>query len=121
MSKKDKAISVTFVNAQNKVFDFSNIILRDDDGNSMYSDDYVKYTLSKLFNGAELLRKQSLNSDKPKDSWNKTNEVVNELKDQIFEKTIELDFLKARLNAIENTKSYITRVNSCSSFIDWLG
>lgn len=120
MSKKDKAISITFINKQNKVFDFSKIILRDDNGKSLYSDRFVHYILDKYFGGVEILKKLSLDSNKPMDSWNNTNKMINELKHQIYEKESEIEFLKARLNAIKDTQSYITHVNSCNNNIEWL-
>ena len=38
---KKKPISVTFINNQNKVFEFSNVVLKDDDGTPIYSDRFV--------------------------------------------------------------------------------
>lgn len=122
MQTKRKAISVTFINNQNKVFDFSNIILKDDDGDVAYSDSWVNHVLAKHFGGYEnldILKKLSICSSKSSDSWNNTNKIVNNLKHEIFLLETKLNFLKTRLNAIEDTKSYITHVNSCSNNIEW--
>ena len=122
---KKKPISVTFINHQNKVFDFSNIALKDDNGKSIYSDDFVYSFLRKNFGSADylkfdVLKKLSHDSNKASDSWNITNKFENKLKHEIFELEEKLDFLKKRLAAVQDTKSYITHVNSCSDNIEWL-
>jgi hypothetical protein len=122
---KKKSISVTFINHQNKVFEFSNIILKDNFGTSLYSDRFVDSFLRKNFGSDDyfkfdILKKLSHDSNKASDSWNNTNKFENELKHEIFELEEKLDFLKKRLAAVQDTKSYITHVNSCSDNIEWL-
>ena len=122
---KKKPISVTFINHQNKVFEFSNVVLKDDDGTPIYSNGFVYSFLREKFGNGDyskfdILKKLSHNSNKASDSWNITNKFENKLKHEIFELEEKLDFLKKRLIAIQDTKSYITHVNSCSSNIEWL-
>lgn len=122
---KKKSISVTFINHQNKVFEFSNIVLKDNFGTPLYSDRFVDSFLRKNFGNDDyfkfdILKKLSHNSNKASDSWNITNKFENELKHEIFELEEKLNFLKKRLAAIQDTKSYITHVNSCSDNIEWL-
>ena len=50
---KTKRISVTFINHQNKVFEFSNIIIRNDKGIPVYSDNFV-YPFLRIENTAHL-------------------------------------------------------------------
>jgi hypothetical protein len=121
---KSKRISVTFINHQNKVFEFSNIVLKDNNGKSIYSDDFVYSFLRKNFGSSDyfkfdILKKLSHDSNKASDSWNITNKFENGLKHEIFELEEKLDFLKKRLAAVQDTKSYITHVNSCSDNIEW--
>lgn len=122
---KSKRISITFINHQNKVFEFSNIILKDNFGTSIYSDNFVYSFLRKNFGNDDyfkfdVLKKLSHDSNKASDSWNITNKFENNLKHEIFELEEKLDFLKKRLAAVQDTKSYITHVNSCSDNIEWL-
>lgn len=122
---KKKPISVTFINHQNKVFEFSNVVLKDDDGTPIYSDRFVYSFLREKFGNGDyskfdVLKKLSHDSNKASDSWNSANKFENKLKHEIFELEEKLDFLKKRLAAIQDTKSYITHVNSCSSNIEWL-
>ena len=122
---KKKPISITFINHQNKVFEFSNVVLKDDDGTSIYSDRFVYSFLREKFGNGDyfkfdILKKISHGSNKASDSWNITNKFENKLKHEIFELEEKLDFLKKRLIAIQDTKSYITHVNSCSNNIEWL-
>ena len=121
---KPKRISITFINHQNKVFDFSNVVLKDDDGTLIYSDNFVYSFLCKNFGSADyfkfdVLKKLSHDSNKASDSWNITNKFENNLKHEIFKLEEKLDFLKKRLAAVQDTKSYITHVNSCSDNIEW--
>ena len=124
--KKSKRISVTFINHQNKVFEFSNIIIKNDKGIPVYSDDYVYPFLRKKFGKNcdyfkfDVLKKLSHDSNKASDSWDITNKFENDLKHEIFKLEEKLDFLKKRLAAVQDTKSYITHVNSCSDNIEWL-
>jgi hypothetical protein len=121
---KSKRISVTFINHQNKVFDFSNIVLKDNFGTSLYSDKFVDSFLRKNFGNDDyykfdVLKKLSHDSNKASDSWNITNKFENNLKHEIFKLEEKLDFLKKRLAAVQDTKSYITHVDSCSDNIEW--
>lgn len=122
---KQKRISVTFINHQNKVFDFSNIVLKNDYGISVYSDSFVYSFLSKKFGKNndygkfDVLKKLSHDSNKASDSWNITNKFENDLKHEIFKLEEKLDFLKKRLAAVQDTKSYIMHVDSCSDNIEW--
>jgi aconitase A len=122
---KSKRISITFINHQNKVFEFSNIILKDDYGIPVYSDSFVYSFLGKKFGKNNdygkfnVLKKLSHDSNKASDSWNITNKFENKLKHEIFELEEKLDFLKKRLAAVQDTKSYITHVDSCPGNIEW--
>ena len=75
---KKKTISVTFINHQNKVFEFSNIVLKDNNGMSIYSDRFVDSFLRENFGNDDyfkfdILKKLSHDSNKASDSWNITN------------------------------------------------
>jgi hypothetical protein len=122
---KTKRISITFINHQNKVFDFSNVVLKNDNGTSIYSDNFIYSFLREKFGNSDyfkfdVLKKLSHDSNKASDSWNITNKFENELKHEIFKLEEKLDFLKKRLAAVQDTKSYITHVNSCADNIEWL-
>jgi hypothetical protein len=121
---KSKRISITFINHQNKVFDFSNIVLKDDNGISLYSDNLIYPFLRKKFGNVDyckfnILKKLSHDSDKASDSWNNTNKFENELKHEISELEEKLYFLKKRLAAVQDSKSYITHVDFYPDNIEW--
>lgn len=118
MKKKIVPIDITFINHQNKVFDFSNIVLKNENGDCYYSDFYVENLLHRLFGHVILLKKQSHKS--PNDCWDNTSKIIDELKHEIFIQENKLKHLKEQLDAIEDSKSYITHVNSCQSNIEWL-